>query len=194
MAFDGKVALVTWAGAGVGAAVARRLDAGGARVAVLDDDSTAVELVGGDLRCGMAVRADASDPAQLDHGVDAVVEHYGRLDVLVTATPWGPCPTGSVFEVDDQGWHDSLGSRLDSVFYSVRAGLRVIRGGVIVAVAAGCPHLPHHTAAAGITALVDLVAKEAAPLGVRVHAVQAHCSPDPHEVAETVLATIGDNA
>ncbi|GAA3853201.1 hypothetical protein GCM10022243_18470 [Saccharothrix violaceirubra] len=194
MVMDGKVALVTWAGSGVGAAVAHRLDAAGARVAVLDADSTAVERVGADLWCGMAVRADASDPAQLASGVDAVVDHYGRLDVLVTTAPWtGPCTELSTVDIDDERWHATLGAGLDATFYATRAALRVMRSGVLVAVTAQCTHALHRSVlAGGVDALVQAVAKEAAPLGLRVHAVTTACPPDLAEAAERVHDLVAD--
>ncbi|MFD7657795.1 SDR family NAD(P)-dependent oxidoreductase [Actinosynnema sp. NPDC059797] len=189
---DDRVALVTGAASGVAAAVARRLDAAGVRVAALDG-CTAVDLVGGDLWRGMAVHADAGDPAQLESAVDAVVERYGRLDVLVATAPEPACPGSarSALEVTDEEWHAVLGPQLDGAFYAVRAALRVMRGGVVVAVVAACPHLPHRAAAAlGVRGLVRAVD---AP-DVRVRSVTARCSPDPAEVADAVLAVVGGNA
>ncbi len=189
MGMEGRVALVTGAGSGVGAAVAWRLDAAGARVAALDGDSTAVELVGGALSCGMAVHADAGDPAQLESAVDAVVAHYGRLDVLVAAAPQVECPGEAqpVGDVTDGEWHAVLAAQLDGAFYAVRAGLRV--AGAVVAVAVSCPHLPHRTAAAGG---VRALARSAG--GPRVRSISARCSSDPVRVADAVLALVGGTA
>lgn len=190
----GTVALVTGAGRGVGAAVAHRLDALGARVAALDGDSTSVELTGGALCRGMAVHADAADPAQVEAAVAAVVEHYGVLDLLVVtadhgcpATPAGPASVTDPAAVTDDEWHVALAAQLDSAFYGVRAGLRAMRdrGGRIVAVHTDCPHLPQRAAASGGVAALVAVAALAGP-GVLVDAVAAGCPPDPSAVAAAV--------
>ncbi|MGW5054285.1 SDR family NAD(P)-dependent oxidoreductase [Actinokineospora sp. NPDC004072] len=182
------VALVTGGGVGVGAAVAHRLDALGVRVAVLDGDSTSVELTGSALCRGMAVHADAADPVQVDDAVAAVVEHYGRLDLLVVTADVG-CPAVLVdpTQVTDDEWHIVLAAQLDSAFYGVRAGLRAMRGrgGHIVAVHTDCPHLPQRAAASGGVAAMVRAAALAGD-GVRVDAVPVECPPDPGAVATAV--------
>ncbi|GGS32577.1 SDR family oxidoreductase [Actinokineospora fastidiosa] len=189
------VALVTGAGGGVGAAVAHRLDALGARVAALDGDSTSVELTGGALCRGMAVHADAADPVQVDNAVAAVVEHYGRLDLLVvTAEPGCPSVLADPASVTDDEWHIALAAQLDSAFYGVRAGLRAMRGrgGHIVAVHTACPHLPQRAAASGGVAAMVRLANRAGD-GVRVDAVPTGCPPDPAAVADAVAVLMKES-
>ncbi len=174
---QGKVALVTGAGSGIGEAVARRLDAEGARVAALDVDSTGAELTAGLLRQGMAVVADVADSAQVDEAVRTVVETYGRLDIvvnnagirggqeaddafgrlaaqLVEAQDGTPTTMlDATVNISDEAWHRMLGVHLDGTFYCTRAALRHMRpGAVIVNISSvcgltGCAHIPHYSAA-----------------------------------------------
>ncbi|GLZ41342.1 SDR family NAD(P)-dependent oxidoreductase [Actinokineospora sp. NBRC 105648] len=192
---DGRVALVTGAGSGVGAAIARRFDDEGATVAVLDGDSTAAELASRVLRHGMVVRADVADPTQVDAAVAAVVEHFGRLDVLVNnAGGWdcGPAAPGSTMDITDEQWHSALGLRLDGTFYGTRAALRAMRGqrsGVIVSISADCAHLAHHSAVEGaMRAFTASVARDVAPLGIVVGAVAPECADFlvPEDIAAAV--------
>ncbi|WP_380879634.1 putative short-chain type dehydrogenase/reductase y4lA [Sphingomonas sp. DBB INV C78] len=80
---EGKVAIVTGGGGGIGSAVARRLADEGAKVAVADifEDSArrAAEPLGGN---GLALAFDASDAASVKAMVEATVTHFGRLDIL----------------------------------------------------------------------------------------------------------------
>ena len=83
-ALDGKVALVTGSSSGIGEAVARSLAAEGARVVVNSTRSVeAGERVAGELPDATYVQADVADEAAARRLVDAAVERYGRLDVLV---------------------------------------------------------------------------------------------------------------
>jgi NAD(P)-dependent dehydrogenase (short-subunit alcohol dehydrogenase family) len=81
--FEGKVALVTGAGSGIGAATARRLADEGAKVVIGDINDVNAKNVANEIgENALAVQFDAGDPASIKALVDATVEHFGRLDAL----------------------------------------------------------------------------------------------------------------
>ena len=83
MDVNGKVVLVTGASEGIGAATARLLAANGAKVAVAARSIDKLNDLTGELGDGFAVQADMTQPASIAAMIDAVIEHYGRIDVLV---------------------------------------------------------------------------------------------------------------
>ena len=84
MRLEDRVAIVTGGGSGIGEAICRRFDEEGARVAVLDIRSDAAELTAGLLEHeSLPLRADVTDSAQVNRAFEAVLERFGRIDVLV---------------------------------------------------------------------------------------------------------------
>ena len=180
MRLDGKTALVTGAARGIGLAIAMRLRADGARVALLDMDRRGAEAaarqVGGD---AIALVADVTRSAEVDGAVDQVVARWGRLDVMVNNAGI----TGRSFpiwELDDADWERVLAVDLTSVFYCCRAAVRAMLrqgGGRIVNIASiagkeGNPTLvPYSSAKAGVIGLTKALAKEVSTRGVFVNAV-----------------------
>ena len=180
MSVSEKTALVTGAARGIGLAIARRLAAGGARVALLDLDRGAVEAaarsVGGE---AMPVVADVTRAAEVETAVAQVMGRWGRLDILVNNAGI----TGRSFpiwELSDEDWQRVIDVDLTSVFFCCRAAVKVMLpqgAGRIINIASiagkeGNPTLvPYSSAKAGVIGLTKTLAKEVATRGILVHAV-----------------------
>ena len=175
-----KIALVTGAARGIGLAIASRLAADGARVALLDLDEAAVDAAADKVGGGaMAIAADVTRSSQVDAAVGRVVDRWGRLDVLVNNAGI----TGRSFpiwELADEDWARVVDVDLTSVFYCCRAGVRAMLAqgaGKIVNIASiagkeGNPTLvPYSSAKAGVIGLTKALAKEVATRGILVNAV-----------------------
>ncbi|MGZ4147621.1 MAG: SDR family NAD(P)-dependent oxidoreductase [Actinomycetota bacterium] len=180
---EGKVALVTGAGSGIGEACATLMAARGASVLVSDVDLSAAERVVGDIEADGGRAAvdgtDVSDAAAVEAMVAAAVDGFGRLDIGVNnAGIAGPsAPTG---EYPLDGWRTVMGVNLDGVFYSTRAEIAVMRGdggGSIVNMASilgvvGFPNSVAYVAAKhGVLGITQNAALEHATEGIRVNAV-----------------------
>jgi len=199
--FTGKTALVTGAGSGIGAAVARRLaEQGAAAVVVADIDGAAAESVAARLPAGHAARVDVADPAQVEAVVADVVHRHRRLDVVVHAAGVDDPAAkqmiadsllagqaSNVFvRMEDAAWRRVLSVNLDGTFHVLRACLRAMmphqEGAIVVIGSSASFDTPtgyaHYAASkAGVHALSQSVAKEAIAFGVRVNVV----APGPTE-------------
>jgi len=180
MSLAGKTALVTGAARGIGLAIASRLSADGARVAVLDIEREAAEAAAKKVGGGaIAIVADVTRTAEVDAAVERVVETWGRLDILVNNAGI----TGRSFpiwELSDEDWARVIAVDLTSVFLCCRAAVKVMLGqgaGRIINIASiagkeGNPTLvPYSTAKAGVIGLTKALAKEVATRGIFVNAV-----------------------
>ncbi len=179
MRFDGQTVLVTGAARGIGLAIAERLLAEGARVALVDRDAE-VEAVA--KRLGAATRglvADVTVTTEVDRAVGAAHAWADRLDVVVNNAGI----TGRsypIWELSDADWQQVIAVDLTSVFLVCRAAVKLMlprQYGRIVNIASiagkeGNPTLvPYSTAKAGVIGLTKALAKEVATKGILVHAV-----------------------
>jgi len=135
--FEGKVALITGAASGIGAATARRFATEGARVMLGDIDEAGLAVVAEGIDAsGEAVGTlvtDVSDRAQVEALTAAAVERFGRLDILFNNAGVGTY--GKTPDLDPDDWHRVIDVDLHSVFYGCRAAiphLRAVGGGAIV--------------------------------------------------------------
>ena len=170
--FSNRVALVTGGASGIGAAVARRLVAEGARVASLDLHAADAEGV-------LALAGDVSRSADIEAAVGQVEVELGPIDVLVCSAgvPGRSLPS---MEIPDEEWRRVLSINADGVFYSNRAvapGM-VERGyGRIVNLASiagkeGNPMAAAYSASkAAVIAMTKAIGKDLAQTGVVVNCV-----------------------
>ena len=179
---SGKVAMVTGAASGIGAAAARRLAADGAAVLLTDCDiggeevAAAIEAAGGAARFRLH---DVTSHPDWAAAVEHAVEDFGRLDILVNNAGIA----GGNHELMDHSydaWRQILAVNLDGVFLGLRhAGPRIAAagGGSVINISSILGKVGMAGAAAycaskgGVTLLTKAAALEWAPLGIRVNSV-----------------------
>ncbi|MGW2211890.1 SDR family NAD(P)-dependent oxidoreductase [Streptomyces sp. NPDC001781] len=182
--FTGHGALVTGAGRGIGAAVARRLAQEGARVLVTDRDAPEAERTATALRRqGLSAEAsvcDVADRASVEAAVARAVDVFGSLDVLVNCAAHCSPEVGTRFEDDpDESWARDLDITLGGVRRCCRAALPHLAAsgrGAIVSIGSvnGLMDFGNHAysaAKAGLGSLTRTLAGRSAGRGVRVNLV-----------------------
>jgi NAD(P)-dependent dehydrogenase (short-subunit alcohol dehydrogenase family) len=177
---DGRVALVTGGGNGIGRATAQALAQAGAHVAVTDIDLDAAETVANEIGRGEAHRLDVVDETAVATVVGEITRRHGRIDILVNNAGIGArMPT---VDLPTERWRQVIAVNLDGSFFCVRAAGRHMlaagRGAVvnlasIMGLVGGThyPNLAYHSAKGALVNFTRALACEWAPHGVRVNAV-----------------------
>ena len=179
---DGKVAVVTGAGRGIGFEIAQWLAEAGARVGIVDiheqelDKAVQQLLAAG--YTALALGADVSDQLQVKAMVDRVFQRWGRIDILVNNA--GICPLTPVLEITPDEWDRVLEINLKGAFLCSQAAIPVMnaqQSGKIINIASSAGQMGgiavglHYSASkAGLLGLTKSLARMLAPK-IQVNAV-----------------------
>jgi NAD(P)-dependent dehydrogenase (short-subunit alcohol dehydrogenase family) len=171
---DHKTVIVTAAGSGMGAAIARKLAEDGYKVAILSSSGKG-EALAQELG-GVGLTGSNLDPAALEAILHRTMAKWGRVDAVVNSAGHGP--KGPVLDLTDEDWHLGLDVYLMNVIRMTRLVVPIMEkagGGSIVNIstfAAFEPEAAFPTSGvfrAGLAAFTKLVADKYAPVGIRIN-------------------------
>jgi NAD(P)-dependent dehydrogenase (short-subunit alcohol dehydrogenase family) len=183
---EGKRAIVTGAGSGIGRATAIRLAEEGASVGVLDINLQAAQEVAQDI-CksggeGVAIRTDVSSEEQVASAVDQVVSKFGGLDTVIANA--GVMLFGRdtiATELDLETWQININVNLTGMFLTCKHGIRALqrngRGSVVITASPTGTHgcaptfTAYSTSKAGTLGLMRILAVDYVKSNIRVNAV-----------------------
>jgi 3-hydroxybutyrate dehydrogenase len=177
-----KVAVITGAANGIGRQIAHTFAQAGAKLALADVDIEGARRVAAELNRGKAhaisVGMDVIDESQVDGAMAAVVEEFGRIDILVSNA--GIQIVSPLEKLAFADWKHLLAVHLDGAFLTTRAALRqmyrqrsgsIIYMGSVHSKEASVLKAPYVTAKHGLIGLAKVVAKEGAKYGVRANVI-----------------------
>lgn len=179
---EGKAAVITAGGSGIGAATARRFASEGAMVVVADISGTRAEEVAGEIaKNGGKVKwlkMDASDPEGVQAAIRVATDNWGRLDVMFNNAGLGMAQPLEDMSLDT--WNRIVAVTMTSVFLGIKYSLPIMReqgGGSIVntasisGIAADYNMSAYNATKAGVINLARSAALENAKYGIRVNCV-----------------------
>src|SRR5580698_10454142 len=134
---EGKVAIVTAGGAGIGAATVRRFAKEGAAVIIADLSGTRARAVNDEIKAagGRAafIKMDASDPEAIQASIKLALDSYGRLDILFNNA--GMAEVGLLHDTTLESWNRVMAVTLTSTFLGIKYAVPIMRqqgGGAII--------------------------------------------------------------
>lgn len=177
-ALAGRVAIVTGGASGIGAAIVDVFAAQGAQVVILDLNMEAAEHQVGDGRAAAAVACDVSEPDSIARAVAAVVDRFGRIDILVNSA--GLARLGAAEEIGLTDWDLTLTVNLRGAFLiSQQVGRQMIiqGGGRIISLASQAAtvalegHVAYCASKSGLLGMTRVLALEWGRHGITVNTI-----------------------
>jgi 3-hydroxybutyrate dehydrogenase len=183
MRLNNKVAVVTGAASGIGKEIARTFAREGAKVVIADLDPAGAKAMAAELgaaeRRALGVAMDVTNESQVETGIGAAIETFGRIDVLVSNA--GIQTVAPLDEFKFADWKKLIAIHLDGAFLTTRAVLKqmyrqgdggsIIYMGSVHSKEASLLKAPYVTAKHGLMGLAKTVAKEGAKHGVRANVI-----------------------
>lgn len=186
MSLEGKSAIVTGAGKGIGRKIAETLSERGASVMICDIDKEAAASVSAEINENGGktahVAADVSDVGDLVRMVEATLSAFGGIDILVNNA--GVLSASPIEQTDEREWDKIMAVNLKGAFFAIKEALPHMgknagkEGGSIISIASLAGRMggyqngvAYAASKAGLIGMTMSVARKLAPLGITVNAV-----------------------
>jgi NAD(P)-dependent dehydrogenase (short-subunit alcohol dehydrogenase family) len=179
---DGKVAIVTGGGSGIGAATSRLIAAAGGRVIVTDIDESAARAVAAGIDGAVAAHHDVTSESDWQRVIDLTIVKFGKLDILVNNAGVSGAGMGSLEDLSLANWHRIIAVNLDSVFIGTRQAVVVMKdagGGAIVNISSvmgmvGGAGAAYNASKGGVRLLTKSVAVHCGTMGYNIRVNSVH--------------------
>ena len=182
MKLQDRVAIVTGAASGIGAASARLFAAEGAKLALVDKNEGGLKKVASEIKTrggsAITITADVSNNAKARSGVERVIKRWGRIDVLLTAA--GASTGGTVDTIDEAAWDRTFAINVKGTYlwihYAIPHMIAAKRGAIVTIGSQLAQSSPGKNAAyvaskGAIASFTKTIAVDHASQGIRINAL-----------------------